>query len=182
LCSLVFLGSEKYPYKGVLDQFANRSFADGTNAWTDTDHTAYTVTTAGEQGFLQLLPVYIDHILYPTITKSGYVTEVREPSSLLVPAMLIAELQVHHINGKGEDSGVVYSEMQARENTQQDIMALRYGTRSALRFMPNPHKTRAQRLLYHAESGYHSDTGGLLESIRTLSVEQSKANLLPPLD
>jgi len=71
--SLVFMGSEKYPHKGVLDLLANRGFSNGTNAWTDTDHTAYTISTAGEQGFLQLLPIYLDHILYPTITDAGYV-------------------------------------------------------------------------------------------------------------
>jgi len=31
---LVFLGSEDYPYKGVLDLLANRCLASGTNAWT----------------------------------------------------------------------------------------------------------------------------------------------------
>lgn len=71
------MGSEKYPYKGIIDHFANRGFSNGTNAWTDTDHTAYTVSTAGEQGFLQMLPIYIDHILYPTITDAGFITEVR---------------------------------------------------------------------------------------------------------
>ena len=69
--SLVFMGSEQYPFKGVLDLLANRGFSNGTNAWTDTDHTAYTISTAGEQGFLQMLPIYVDHILYPTITKAG---------------------------------------------------------------------------------------------------------------
>ena len=29
--------------------------------------------------------------------------------------------EVHHINKKGEDAGVVYCEMQARENTCEDI-------------------------------------------------------------
>ena len=67
------MGSEKYPYKGLLDLLANRGFSNGTNAWTDTDHTAYTISTAGEQGFLQLLPIYVDHILYPTITNAGSV-------------------------------------------------------------------------------------------------------------
>jgi Zn-dependent M16 (insulinase) family peptidase len=67
------MGSEKYPYKGILDLLANRGFSQGTNAWTATDHTAYTLSTAGEQGFLQLLPIYVDHILFPTITKAGYV-------------------------------------------------------------------------------------------------------------
>lgn len=34
---LVFLGSEDYPYKGVLDSLANRALARGTNAWTDVE-------------------------------------------------------------------------------------------------------------------------------------------------
>lgn len=55
-----------------------------------------------------MLPVYVDHILHPTITDAGFVTEV------------------YHINGAGEDAGVVYSEMQARENTAGDLMALEY--------------------------------------------------------
>ncbi|PCH33772.1 hypothetical protein WOLCODRAFT_61455 [Wolfiporia cocos MD-104 SS10] len=134
---LVFMGSEKYPYKGIIDHLANRGFSNGTNAWTDTDHTAYTVSTAGEQGFLQLLPIYVDHILYPTLTKAGFITEV------------------HHIDGKGRDSGVVYSEMQGRENTSQDLMAL-----------------RMQRLLSPPGSAYRSETGGLMEALRVLTVEQ----------
>ncbi|KAH9837131.1 Metalloenzyme, LuxS/M16 peptidase-like protein [Rhodofomes roseus] len=134
---LVFMGSEKYPYKGIIDHLANRGYSNGTNAWTDTDHTAYTVSTAGEQGFLQILPVYVDHILYPTLTKAGFVTEV------------------HHIDGKGEDSGVVYSEMQGRENTSQDLMAL-----------------QLQRLLNPPGSAYSSETGGLMKALRDLTVEQ----------
>ena len=66
------MGSEHYPYKGILDILANRGFADGTNASTDTDHTRYTVSTAGDQGFLQLLPIYVEHILFPTITDARY--------------------------------------------------------------------------------------------------------------
>lgn len=31
---LIFMGSEDYPYKGVLDILANKCFASGTNAWT----------------------------------------------------------------------------------------------------------------------------------------------------
>lgn len=122
------MGSEKYPYKGIIDHLANRGFSNGTNAWTDTDHTAYTVSTAGEQGFLQLLPIYVDHILYPTLTKAGFITEVcsiSDQSSQPISDPHGPPLQVHHINGKGENSGVVYSEMQGRENTSGDLMALR---------------------------------------------------------
>ena len=35
-------------------------------------------------------------------------------------------MQVHHVDPSGHDSGVVYSEMQGRENTSGDLMALRY--------------------------------------------------------
>ena len=91
---LIFLGSEDYPYKELLDLLANRCLADRTNAWTDTDHTCYTVYTAGPSGFMQILPVYLDHILYPTLREEDYLTEV------------------HHVNGEGQDAGVVYSEMQ----------------------------------------------------------------------
>ncbi|RIA89814.1 Metalloenzyme, LuxS/M16 peptidase-like protein [Glomus cerebriforme] len=133
---LVFLGSELYPYKGVLDSLANRTFAHGTNAWTATDHTCYTIQSAGSQGFLKLLPIYVDHILYPTLTDSGCYTEV------------------HHINGKGEDAGVVYCEMQGRENSGDSRVELRY-----------------KRLMYPEGCGYRSETGGLMENLRTLSVE-----------
>lgn len=37
--SLIFLGSKSYPYKGVLDQLANRAGSNGTNAWTANDRT-----------------------------------------------------------------------------------------------------------------------------------------------
>ncbi|PNF33802.1 Uncharacterized protein C05D11.1 [Cryptotermes secundus] len=96
---VIFMGSEEYPYKGVLDLLANRCLASGTNAWTDTDHTCYTMTNAGSEGFLAVMPIYLDHILYPTLTDSGYVTEV------------------HHITAEGEDAGVVYCEVQGCENT-----------------------------------------------------------------
>ncbi|KAH8804264.1 Metalloenzyme, LuxS/M16 peptidase-like protein [Flagelloscypha sp. PMI_526] len=134
---LVFMGSKKYPYKGVLDRLANRAFSGGTNAWTATDHTAYTLSTAGEQGFLQLLPIYLDHILSPILTDSGFITEV------------------HHINAKGEDSGVVYSEMQGRQNTPGDLMNL-----------------CTRRVLEPRESAYRSETGGLMENLRILTINQ----------
>lgn len=134
---LVFLGSEKYPFKGVLDSLANRAFASGTNAWTDTTNTTYTVTTAGEEGFLRILPIYMDHVLYPTITDAGFTTEV------------------YHINGKAEDGGVVYSEMQGRENASFSVMGL-----------------AQQRALYPDGSAYRSETGGLMSALRVLTADQ----------
>jgi Zn-dependent M16 (insulinase) family peptidase len=84
---LVFMGSEQYPFKGVIDQLAGRSLAQGTNAWTDVDHTAFTLTTAGPQGFLSMLPVFLDHILFPSLSDAAFLTEV------------------HHLAPDGFDSG-----------------------------------------------------------------------------
>ena len=64
---LIFMGSEKFPYKGVLDLFANRCLASGTNAHTDVDNTIYSLETAGPDGFICLMPIYLEHILYPTL-------------------------------------------------------------------------------------------------------------------
>ncbi|XP_052757845.1 uncharacterized protein C05D11.1-like [Galleria mellonella] len=128
---LIFLGSKRYPYKGVLDLLANRCMAHGTNAWTDTDHTCYTIYTAGDEGMLTLLPIYLDHILRPTLTDQGFITEV------------------HHIDGDGEDAGVVYCEMQGRENTADSRCELRL-----LRAM-------------YPNSGYSSETGGIMANLRT---------------
>ncbi|KAJ9588208.1 hypothetical protein L9F63_018429, partial [Diploptera punctata] len=128
---LIFLGSEKYPYKGVLDLLANRCLASGTNAWTDIDHTCYTMTTAGSEGFLALLPIYLDHVLYPTLTDAGFITEV------------------HHVTGEGEDAGVVYCEMQGRENTGE--------SRSYLSMV---------RAMYPGHCGYKSETGGIMKNLR----------------
>ncbi|XP_053673268.1 uncharacterized protein C05D11.1-like [Anopheles nili] len=133
---LIFLGSEKYPYKGILDLVANRCLASGTNAWTDRDHTCYTMTTAGSTGFLSLLPVYLDHILYPTLSDAGFVTEV------------------HHITGQGEDGGVVYCEMQGRENTGESRVNL-----EMLRAM-------------YPNSGYSAETGGIMSNLRSSTTNE----------
>lgn len=67
MCSMWYLNTF-LNLQGLLDLLANRCLAQGTNAWTATDHTAYTMETAGNEGFLNLLPIYLDHVLYPTIT------------------------------------------------------------------------------------------------------------------
>jgi len=104
---LIFMGSEDHPYKEVLDLLANRCLASRTNAWTSTDHTCYTVYTAGTSGFLQILPIYLDHILFPTLKEADFITEV------------------HHITGKGRDAGVVYSEIQGSKYATSASRALK---------------------------------------------------------
>lgn len=129
---MIFLGSKDYPYAGVLDILANKIYASGTNAWTDVDNTTYTLSTVEKCGFLQLLPVYLDHILYPLLNESGYITEV------------------YHVNGEGEDAGVVYSEMQGVENEDENVV-----------------QRAMHRTIYPNENcGYRYETGGILKNLR----------------
>lgn len=134
---LIFLGLKSYPYKGVLDGLANRAGGNGTNAWTADDHTAYTISTAGSEGFLNLLPIFLEHILYPTLTKEGYITEV------------------YHINGKGEEAGVVMSEMQGVEQQSTSVLM-----------------RQLQLEMYPQGSAYRSETGGMLGALRKLTIEE----------
>ncbi|XP_076754478.1 uncharacterized protein C05D11.1 [Xylocopa sonorina] len=128
---LIFLGSEDYPYKGVLDLLANRCLASGTNAATQIDYTFYTLTTAGSEGFLSLMPIYLDHILYPTLTDAGFLTEV------------------HHITSEGEDAGVVYCEMQGKENIGEYLVYV-----------------ELSRAIFPGKCGYKSIVGGALKNLR----------------
>ncbi|PQE32018.1 peptidase m16 inactive domain-containing protein [Rutstroemia sp. NJR-2017a WRK4] len=133
---LCFMGSKSYQYKGLLDRLATRAYSS-TNAWTATDHTAYTLDTAGWEGFSQILPVYLEHLILPTLTEEACYTEV------------------HHIDGDGNDAGVVYSEMQGIQNTGSDILDV-----------------RARQLLYPENVGFRYETGGLMENLRVLTTER----------
>ncbi|KAL3114542.1 hypothetical protein niasHT_014349 [Heterodera trifolii] len=92
LCSWAVSGTHT-----MLDIIANNCQGSWTSAYTDKDHTAYELYTAGSSGFLKVLPVFLDHLLRPTLTQPQYDTKV------------------HHIKGEGKDSGIVYSEVQAVE-------------------------------------------------------------------
>lgn len=114
---LVFMGSKKYPYKGLLDTIGNKMMSN-TNAWTAVDQTVYTLSTVGWEAFSSLLPVYIDHVMNPTLTDASCLTEV------------------FYIDGNGEEKGVVFSEMQGIENSADSIEELHtqkllYGDKSA---------------------------------------------------
>lgn len=130
---LVFMGSKDYPYKGFLDSLGNRFFSS-TNAWTSVDQTVYTLTTAGWEGFKTLLPVYLDHLFHPTITDEACLTEV------------------YHIDGKGKEKGVVFSEMQGIESQAWFITYM-----------------SLMKTLYGEKSGYSSETGGLMSELRKLT-------------
>ena len=133
---LCFMGSRSYRYKGVLDKLANRAYCE-TNAWTATDHTAYTLDTAGWDGFAQILPVYLEHLILPTLTDAGCYTEV------------------HHIDGSGNDAGVVYSEMQGNQNALEFFLSLKYS-----------------RTLYPEGVGFRYEIGGMMEQLRILTIDR----------
>lgn len=70
------------------------------------DHTCYEIQTAGADGMCHIFPVFLDHILNPTLRDRQFMTEV------------------YHIDGQGKDQGVVYCEMASRENTEADLLDL----------------------------------------------------------
>lgn len=99
------MGSRNYPQQGYLDYISAQHYSLGTNATTYRDMTTYELTTVNSQSLCTILPVYLDHIFNPLLTKDCYLTEV------------------HHISGEtGDDAGVVYSEMQSSENQPDEIL------------------------------------------------------------
>lgn len=78
-----------------------------------------------------MLPIYLDHIFHPLLTPSAFVTEV------------------YHTTGDGSDGGVVYCELQAKENTAEERV---YNS--------------LVRTIYPPSSGYHWQTGGICKNIR----------------
>ena len=91
---LIFNGSNLYPCNDYLNQTIQHFINNGTNAWTATDHTCYTAETAELAGLHAILPVYLNHIFYPTLTADHFITEVYD----------------------GNDGGVVFNEMKAKES------------------------------------------------------------------
>ncbi|OWY55736.1 metallopeptidase [Alternaria alternata] len=89
------------------------------------------------ENLAQLLPSYLGHIIAPTVTDAGCYTEV------------------HHVDGTGEDAGVVYSEIKGRQKLQGDLMDL-----------------QLRRLLYPEGDGFRMETGGLMENLRGLTLER----------
>jgi len=69
----------------------------------------------------------------------------------------IFKTEIYHVNGKGEEGGTVFSEMQGREGNQEDVMAL-----------------AQQQALYQFKNAYRYETGGMLPHLRNLTLQKSK--------
>lgn len=53
---------------------------------------------------MNVLPVFLDHVLHPTLESNAFTTEV------------------HHLDSSAKHNGVVFNEMKGRENSEQDLM------------------------------------------------------------
>ena len=73
---------------------------------------------------------------------------------------------------------MVYSEMQGRENTSGDLIALRYAylvyLLSFFHSLLIEVTYRMSRLLNNSGSAYRSETGGVMEALRSLTVAESE--------
>ncbi|XP_071568866.1 uncharacterized protein C05D11.1 [Temnothorax nylanderi] len=108
-----FAGSEQYPYTNLLDRWSYRCFSLGTETHTFQDYTCYSMKTSGSEGFFSLLPVYLDHILYPTLKEAAYI------------------IDIHHITKYGEDAGTLYfnaknKELDGEHVTYTELMKAMY--------------------------------------------------------
>ena len=93
LLALIYQGSVKYPYNRFLDNLSYRLLGDRPSATPGKDYTSFYTSVAG-QGYLQLLPVFLDQILYPTLKQEDFLTKV------------------HYVTVNGTDAGVQYNKAQ----------------------------------------------------------------------
>ena len=108
------------------------------NAFTARDQTCYIISAAGYEGFKTIGSNYLNSMFFPILNDENFITEV------------------HHINGRGEDAGVVYSEMQGVEN------------------QPNTLIYNQQVMdLYGKGNSYSKITGGKLSNLReNITIDQ----------
>ena len=103
-------GSEHFPLKEPFVNLIKTSMATGLNAVTYSDKTLYYFISANEQDFMNLMSVYLDAVFYP----------------LLLSDRRIFEKEAWHFEPDGQGgvsiSGVVFNEMQGRENQPEYIM------------------------------------------------------------
>jgi len=65
---LVLAGSEDYPYKHILNRWSHRCYSLCAKIRTYQDYTCYSMKASESKGFFSLLPIYLDHLLYPAFT------------------------------------------------------------------------------------------------------------------
>ncbi|KAL0123609.1 hypothetical protein PUN28_005848 [Cardiocondyla obscurior] len=94
---ILFAGSEEYPYTNLLNRWSYRCLSLGTETHTFQDYTCYSMKASGSEGFFFLLPIYLDHILYPTLKEAAYIVDI------------------HRITKYGDDAGTLYLNTKNKE-------------------------------------------------------------------
>src|SRR5688572_18832159 len=115
----VLNGSEKYPVKEPFVELLKGSLATFVNAFTFPDKTCYPVASQNVQDFYNLIDVYMDAVLHPSITEQT----------------LMQEGWHYEINNPDEPltyKGVVFNEMKGVYSSPDHLMA-RYVRESLFR-------------------------------------------------
>ncbi len=103
-------GSEHFPLREPFVNLIKSSMASDLNAMTYEDKTVYFFISSDEQDYMNLMSVYLDAVFHP----------------LLLSDRRIFEKEAWHLEPDGEGgvsiSGVVFNEMQGRENQPDYIM------------------------------------------------------------
>ncbi len=90
------LHSRKYPHSEFMPLFASISLAREPNAFTKIDTTCFYFDAISEGALFRMVPVMLDHIFRPLLQERDFITEI------------------YHVNGRGEEGGVMYAEMKVR--------------------------------------------------------------------
>ncbi len=105
-------GSEKYPVKEPFAELLKGSLATFVNAFTAPDKTIYPVASQNMQDFYNLIDVYIDAVLHPSISEQtfmqeGWHYEINDPSEPLTY------------------KGVVFNEMKGAYSSPEGVLETR---------------------------------------------------------
>jgi Zn-dependent M16 (insulinase) family peptidase len=110
--------------------------------------------------------VYLDHILYPTITDSGFDTEV------VVAFVLMITRRHRCITSLQQVKMLVLSTVKCKEEKTPPLVSS--GESNLTSFVTNTHdySLRMLQAIYPGDCGYKSETGGIMANLRDLTVHK----------
>jgi Zn-dependent M16 (insulinase) family peptidase len=123
----VLNGSEKFPYPAVFFSMQGRSFETFSNAMTGHDTTQYPFSTINEQGYFNLLSIYLDAVFFPQLKKEVFLQEgwrysFSEPTNPESPLVYQGVVYNEMVGAYTNPGRVAYVNMltQAFKNTQYE--------------------------------------------------------------
>lgn len=139
----VLCGSDKFPVKEPFVELVKGSLNTFLNAMTYSDKTMYPVASRNEKDFFNLMDVYMDAVLHPSIYK--------------IPEIFMQEGWHYELENKDSDMeyrGVVYNEMKGAFSSPESILF-----------------RKVQESLY-PDTPYHVESGGDPDVIPELTFEE----------